>query len=73
MKILNYDVENDAGDYKQLHSFMPDQCFRMLITALNGGGKTNLLLDVVYRLLYYDNIYLYAKNLQQSKYQHANI
>ena len=25
---------------------------------------------MIYRLLYYDKIYLYAKNLQQSKYQH---
>ena len=41
----------------------------MLIAALSGCGKTNLLLDMIYRLLYYDKIYLYAKNIQQSKYQ----
>ena len=51
-------------------SFMPDRCFRMLICAPSGGGKTNLLLDMIYRLVYYDKIYLYAKNLQQNKYQH---
>ena len=33
-------------------------------------GKTNVLLDMTYRLLYYDKIYLYARNLQQSKCQH---
>ena len=49
---------------------MPDRCFRMLICAPSGGGKTNLLLDMIYRLVYYDKIYLYAKNLQQNKYQH---
>ena len=70
MKIFNYDVKDDTGDYKQLYRFMPDRCFRMLITAPSGGGKTNLLLDMIYRLLFYDKIYLYAKNLQQSKYQH---
>ena len=42
----------------------------MLICAPSGGGKTNLLLDMIYRLVYYDKIYLYAKNLQQNKYQH---
>ena len=63
MRILNYDFEDDAGDYKQLHSFMPDRCFRLLITAPSGGGKTNLLLDLILRMLYYDKIYLYAKNL----------
>ena len=42
----------------------------MLICAPSGGGKTNLLLDMIYRLLYFDKIYLYARNLHQSKYKH---
>ena len=47
---------------------MPDRCFR--IVTPSGSGKTsNLLLDLIYRLLYYDKIYLFARNLQQSKYQ----
>ena len=71
MKIQNYDVEDDEiNDFVQLHDFMPDRCFRMLICAPSGGGKTNLLLDMIYRLLYFDKIYLYARNLQQSKYKH---
>ena len=41
----------------------------MLVTAPSGGGKSNLLLDMIYRLLYYDKVYLDAKNLQQNKYQ----
>ena len=49
---------------------MPDRCVRMLACGPSGSGKTNLLLHMIYRLLYYDKIYLYAKNLQQSKYQH---
>ena len=71
MKIPNYDVKDDfSSNYKQKVSFMPDRCFRMLICAPSGCGKTNLLLDMIYRLVYYDKIYLYAKNLQQNKYQH---
>ena len=71
MKIPNYDVKDDfSSNYKQIVSFMPDRCFRMLICAPSGGGKTNLLLDMIYRLVYYDKIFLYAKNLQQNKYQH---
>ena len=35
----------------------------------SGSGKTNLLLDLIYRLLYYDKIDLFARNIQQSKYQ----
>ena len=49
MKIHNYDVQDDENnDFIQLHDFMPDRCFRMLICAPSGGGKTNLLLDMIY-------------------------
>ena len=71
MKILNYDVEDDVSStFRQLYDFMPNQCFRLLITGPSSSGKSNLLLDMIYRLLYFDKIFLYAKNLQQNKYQH---
>ena len=41
-----------------LYKFMPDRCFRMLMVTPSGSGKTNLLLDLIYRLLYYDKIYV---------------
>ena len=41
----------------------------MLICGPPGSGKTNTLMHMIYNLLYYDKIYLYAKNLEQSKYQ----
>lgn len=70
MRIQNYDVEDDTvSNFKQLYDFMPDRCLRMLVCGPSGSGKTNLLLDMIYRLLHYDKIYLYAKNLEQSKYQ----
>ena len=53
MKIPNYDVKDDfSSNYKQKVSFMPDRCFRMLICAPSGGGKTNLLLDMIYRRIF---------------------
>ena len=72
MEIPNYDVEGDEdSDFTQLHPFMPDRCFRMLICAPSGGGKTNLLLHMINKpLLFFDKVYLYAKNLQQNKYQY---
>ena len=73
MIIPNYDVKkhkkNDSSKYKQLYSFMPDRCFRMLICGPSGCGKTNLVIHLISNLLYYDKIYLYAKNLHQDKYQ----
>ena len=70
MKIPNYDTKDDTlSNFKQLHNFMPDRCFRMLICAPSGSGKTNTLMHMIYNLLYFDKIFLYAKNLEQSKYQ----
>ena len=33
------------------------------------GENTNTLMHMIYNLLYFDKVYLYAKNLEQSKYQ----
>lgn len=63
MKIPNYDHQDEeSSNYFQLYDFVPDRCFRMLICASSGASKTNLLLDMIYRLLYFDKIYLHAKN-----------
>ena len=70
MRIPNYDTEdNMASNFRQLYDFMPNQCFRMLVCGPSGSGKTNTLMHMIYNLLYYDKVYLYAKNLDQSKYQ----
>ncbi|CAH3171092.1 unnamed protein product [Porites lobata] len=54
----------------KLFPFMPADTFRMLICGNSGSGKTNLLYHMLIKpLLYYDEIYLYARNLEQDKYQ----
>ena len=71
MEIPNYD-SNDNRDkkFKQLFPFMPSDTFRMLICGNSGSGKTNLLYHMLMKpLLYYDEIYLYARNLEQDKYK----
>lgn len=48
---------------------MPKNTFRMLIAGNSGSGKTNLLSYILQSpLVYYDQIHLYAKNLDQDKY-----
>ena len=70
MEIPNYDVDIKNKKFKQLYSFMPNDTFRMLICGNSGSGKTNLLYHMLIEpLLYYDKVYLYAKNLEQEKYQ----
>ena len=56
--------------YKQLYPYMPSDTFRMLICGNSGSGKTNLLYHMLIKpLLYYDEIYLYARNLEHDKYK----
>ena len=70
MEIPNYDSDNKNRKNKQRYSFMPNNAFRMLICGNSGSGKTNLLYHMLIKpLLYYDEIHLYTKNLDQEKYQ----
>ena len=70
MEIPNYDTNTKNKKFKQRYSFMPNDTFRMLICGNSGSGKTNLLFHMLIEpLIYYDKIYLYAKNLEQEKYQ----
>ena len=70
MEIPNYDSDTKNKKFKQLLRFMPKDTFRMLICGNSGSGKTNLLYHMLIEpLLYFDEIHLYAKNLDQEKYQ----
>ena len=48
---------------------MPKDSFRLVIAGPSGSGKTNTLLHMIYNLLHFDEILLFAKNLHQDKYQ----
>ena len=65
--IINYD--NDKEDFLNKHVLVPLWPFRLLICGSSGCGKTNLLMNLIYNYLYYNKIYIYAKDLTESKYQ----
>ena len=70
MEIPNYDSDTKNKKLKQRYSFMPNDTFRRLICGNSGNGKTNLLYHMfIEPLLHFDEIYLYAKNRNQEKYQ----
>ena len=70
MEIPNYDSDTKNKKFKQLLPFMPKDTFRMLICGNSGSGKTNLLYHMLIEpLLYFHEIHLDAKNLDQEKYQ----
>ena len=72
MDISNHDFnENENTNFKQLYKYIPKSNFRMLICGNSGSGKTNLLYHILMKpLVYYDEIHLYGKNLEQEKYRH---
>ena len=71
MEITNYDGQGSNNKkFKQLYPDMPCDTFGMLICGNSGSGKTNLLYHMLMKpLIHYGQIYLYARNLEQEKYQ----
>ena len=68
MEIPNYNKKGINNNVEQVHECMTDRCFRMLISKNTGCGKTNTMLQMlIKRLIHYDKIYLYSKNLEQEK------
>jgi len=67
MELYNYDV--DTEEFINKHVLAPRWPFRFLICGPSGSGKTNVLLNLIFHYLHYNKIYIYAKDLFESKYQ----
>ena len=71
MNIRNYDNDfQTKSNFKQIKPFMPSDTFTMLLCGPRNCGKTNLLMNMLLEpCIYFDELYVYAKNLHQEKYQ----
>ena len=56
-------------EYKLNWPHVPDYPYRILIIGCSGSGKTNSLFNLIINLPYIDKTYLYAKDLDEAKYQ----
>ena len=69
--MINFD--NYTSENKTINSrswpYIPDYPYRILIIRGSGSGKTNLLINLIENQPDIDKIYLYAKDLYESKYQ----
>ena len=68
--MINLDrITNESKkEYNEKWSYIPDHPYRILIIVGSGSGKTNTLLNLIKEQDDIDKIYLYAKDLSESKY-----
>ena len=63
-------VNNNNKEHNEKWRYVPDHPYRILIIGGSRSRKTNTLLNLVYEQKDIDNIYLYAKDLSELKYEY---
>ena len=62
-------VNKNNKEHNEKWQFIPDHPQRVLIIGGSGSGKTNTLLNLIKEQNDIDKIYLYAKDLRESKHE----
>jgi hypothetical protein len=60
--------DDDKIKPKNVHPLAPQWPFRMIISGPSGSGKSNLMLNLVTKYLYFDKCYIFAKDAEEDKY-----
>ena len=70
--MINLDkiVNNNNEGHNEKWPYIPDHPYRILIIGSSGSGKLNTLLNLINEQKDIDKIYLYAKDLSESKYEY---
>ena len=70
--MINLDniVNNSNEKHNEKWAYVPDHTYRILIIGGSRSGKTNKLLHLINEQKDIDKIYLYAKDLSESKYEY---
>ena len=70
--MINLDsIVNDKNKkHNEKWPYIPDHPYRILIIGGSGSGKRNTLLNLINKQRDIDKIYLYAKVLSESNYEH---
>lgn len=65
----NYEHKVSETKLTSRNKYAPKIPSRILISGPSGCGKTNLLLNLIYDLLTWDVLYIYAKDISEQKYE----
>lgn len=56
-------------NYINQNPLAPQHPFRLLIIGPSGSGKTNMMVDLIINHIYFDKIYIFAKDLEEPLYE----
>ena len=69
--MINLDIiTNENKEHNEKWSYIPDHPYRVIINGDSGSGKTNASINLINEQNDIDEIYLYARDLSESKYEY---
>ncbi len=73
-EIAKKEIDNPY-EFEKNHFLLPQHFFRMIVVGSSGSGKTNTVLNMLINpksdmTIKWDKLYLYAKDIQEPKYEY---
>ena len=72
IKMINFGdyINENKTEHNPKWPYTPDHPYRILIIGVSGSRKTNVLLNLIESQLDIDQIYLYAEDPYEARYQY---